>query len=76
MDIVVHLATEHVGVRRVREVVGMPGRVEGDTVELETIYTQRGDTLVRGDGYPPHPERFARAGIDLAQLLVDRAGAI
>jgi pilus assembly protein CpaF len=75
VDIVVHLATEHNGARRVREIVGVPGRVEGDVVELETIFAQHGDTLVRGDGYPPHPERFARAGIELAQLLGDRAGA-
>ena len=28
--------------------------------------------LVRADGYPPHPERFARTGTDLAALLRGR----
>jgi pilus assembly protein CpaF len=33
------------------------------------VFTTRGDQLVRADGWPPHPERFDRAGYDLARLL-------
>ena len=41
IDLVVHAALEHDGVRRVREVVAVPGRVEGDVVETADIFTQR-----------------------------------
>lgn len=69
VDIVVHIATEADGVRRVREIVGVPGRAEGDQIELEPIFSDRGGTLQRDGGFPPHPDRFARAGIDLPALL-------
>ncbi len=55
--------------RRVREIVGVPGRTEGEQIELEPIFSDRGGTLERDGGFPPHPERFVRAGIDLAALL-------
>jgi pilus assembly protein CpaF len=69
IDLVVHVALEHDGVRRVREVVAVPGRVEGDVVETADIFTQRDGVLRRADGFPPHPERFRRAGYDVAALL-------
>jgi pilus assembly protein CpaF len=71
VDMVVHTGTDHDGARRVREVVAVPGRVEGDVVELEPVFVQRNDRLVRADGYPPHADRFARAGYDLGRLLGD-----
>jgi pilus assembly protein CpaF len=69
IDLVVHAALEHDGVRRVREVVAIPGRVEGDVVETADIFTQREGVLRRADGFPPHPDRFRRAGYDVAALL-------
>jgi pilus assembly protein CpaF len=69
IDIVVHAALEHDGVRRVREVVAVPGRVEGDVVETADLFVQRDGVLRRADGFPPHPERFRRAGYDVASLL-------
>lgn len=69
VDIVVHIGTDRDGTRRVREVVGVPGRVEGDVIELEPIFARQAARLVRADGYPPHAERFADAGYDLADLL-------
>ena len=69
VDIVVHLATEPAGSRTVREIVGVPGRVEGEVVELEPIFVRRGSQLVCVDGYPPHLDRFERAGIDVGRLL-------
>jgi pilus assembly protein CpaF len=69
VDIVVHLATEADGSRAVREIVGVPGRVEGEVVELEPIFIRRGSQLVCIDGYPPHLDRFERAGIDVVRLL-------
>jgi pilus assembly protein CpaF len=69
VDLVVHAALEHDGVRRVREVVAVPGRVEGDVVETADLFVQRDGVLRRADGFPPHPERFRRAGFDVAALL-------
>ena len=69
IDLVVHIATERDGRRSVREVLAIPGRVEGDVVETADVFTTRGDRLVRADGWPPHTERFDRAGFDLSRLL-------
>ncbi len=69
VDLVVHLEIDHSGRRRVREVVGVPGRVEGGVIETADVFTTRHDRLVRAEGYPPHPERFARLGVDLTVLL-------
>jgi pilus assembly protein CpaF len=69
IDLVVHIATERDGRRAVREVLAVPGRVEGDVVETADVFASRGDHLVRADGWPPHPERFQREGFDLPRLL-------
>jgi pilus assembly protein CpaF len=69
VDLVVHLALEANGQRRVREIVGVTGRVEGEVIETSDIFTSRGARLERADGYPPHRERFDAAGIELADLL-------
>jgi pilus assembly protein CpaF len=69
IDLVVHVATDSDGRRVVREVVAVPGRVEGHVVALEPVFVRRAGALVRSDGFPPHPERFAAAGIDVAGLL-------
>ncbi|MGY1712512.1 ATPase, T2SS/T4P/T4SS family [Geodermatophilus sp. SYSU D00758] len=69
VDLVVHVGTDPDGRRRVREVVAVPGRAEGGVVELADVFTTRDGRLVRADGYPPRPERFAALGIDLAGLL-------
>jgi pilus assembly protein CpaF len=74
VDIVVHVATENDGRRRVREIVGVPGRVEGDVVEVEDLFTTRDGRLRRADGWPPHPERFVRNGFHIGSLLVDDEG--
>lgn len=71
VDLVVHLAMDADGRRRVHEVVAVPGRVEQDVVETADVYTTRGGRLVRADGYPPHLDRFERIGVDVAALLRD-----
>ena len=73
VDLVVHLDLEADGVRRVREVVAVPGRVEGDVIETETLFERRGGRLVCAGGRPPRREAFARAGLDLDLLLGERA---
>ena len=69
IDLVVHVQRDRDGRRAVSEIVGLSGRVEGETVEVSEIFADCGEGLTRGVGYPPREERFARAGFDLAQLL-------
>jgi pilus assembly protein CpaF len=69
VDLVVHLGIDADGVRRINEIVAVPGRAENDTIETEPVFVRRGAGLVRATGMPPRAERFARAGIDVAALL-------
>jgi pilus assembly protein CpaF len=69
IDLVVHLALDQRGRRRVQEIVAVPGLVEEGVVETADLFTTCGDQLVRAGGYPPHPERFDRIGADLTHLL-------
>ena len=73
IDIVVHQALERDGVRRVREILAVPGRIEGDVIEAADIFVTRGGVLRRADGYPPHVDRFERAGYDVPTLLAQEA---
>ncbi len=75
VDLVVQLGIDPGGFRRVREIVGLPGRVENGVIEIADIFTSHGNDLVRAQGYPPHPDRFLRSGIDLPALLADRTDA-
>jgi pilus assembly protein CpaF len=61
--------TDAQGQRQVREIVAVPGRVEGDIVELEHIFRWNDGLLERAHGYPPHRERFIDRSIDVAQIL-------
>jgi pilus assembly protein CpaF len=74
VDLVVHLSLDAHGRRRVHEIVGVPGRVENDIIEVDPIFTTNQDRLVRGRGQPPRAERFERAGFDLPALLSPGAG--
>jgi pilus assembly protein CpaF len=69
VDLVVHVAKDGTGHRRVREILAVPGRVEADVVEAADLFTSRGGRLVRAEGYPPHPERYEAVGADLPRLL-------
>lgn len=73
IDVVVHAALERDGQRVVREILCVPGRVEGEVIETAELFVTRGGRLVRGDGFPPHEDRFARAGIDVHRLLAPGA---
>jgi len=73
VDLVVQIGIDHDGSRRVREIVALPGRVEGGVVETADIFTTRDGALVRAEGYPPHTERFERHGFDLPGLLAGNA---
>ncbi|MFC0358683.1 CpaF family protein [Kytococcus schroeteri] len=69
VDLVVHCALERDGRRRVQQICALPGRAEGDVIEIADIFTRVEGELVRGDGFPPHTERFARAGFDVREIL-------
>jgi pilus assembly protein CpaF len=72
VDLVVHLGMDAAGARRVREIVAVPGRVEGDVIEVSHIFIRRHDRLERASGFPPHDERYEAAGVDLPSLLERR----
>ena len=69
VDLVVHLGIESAGVRRCNEIVGVPGRVENDNIETESIFAREGDRLVRTTGMPPRPGSYERAGFDINAIL-------
>ncbi|GEN79468.1 CpaF family protein [Actinotalea fermentans] len=70
IDLVVHLELDAQGRRRTREILAVPGRVENGVVETADVFRTGPDgVLRRADGFPPHADRYARAGIDLAALL-------
>jgi len=72
VDLVVHLGTDAGGHRRVREIVGVPGRIESDVIEVADIFTSRGNQLERAGGFPPHADRYEQAGVDLISALGHR----
>jgi pilus assembly protein CpaF len=69
VDLVVHLGIDQHGVRRVNEIVGVPGRVENDIIEAEPIFERTTGELRRTGGMPPRIELFERQGIDIHRLL-------
>lgn len=69
VDLVVHLGLDARGVRRVNEIVAVPGRVEADIIEIEPIFERRGDGLTWTGGLPHHLERYERVGVDVHRLL-------
>jgi pilus assembly protein CpaF len=69
VDLVVHLGIDNAGVRRVNEVVAVPGRVENDIVETEPIFVRQAGDLVHTGGMPTRLDSFERAGIDVPRIL-------
>ena len=55
VDLVVHLGIDSAGVRRVNEIVAVPGRVENDIVETEPVFVRKGGDLRahRRDAHAP-----------------------
>jgi len=69
VDLVVHLGLDGGGVRRVNEIVAVPGRVENDIVETEPVFVRQGGDLVHTGGMPTRLDTFERAGVDIHRLL-------
>lgn len=69
VDLIVHLGLGADGVRRVNEIVAVPGRVEHDVIEAEPLFVREGERLLRTRGMPSRLDAFARAGIDVLAVL-------
>jgi pilus assembly protein CpaF len=69
VDLIVHLGMAADGVRRVNEIVAVPGRVEHEVIETEPLFVRYADRLVRTRGMPSRMEAFVRAGVDVLGLL-------
>jgi pilus assembly protein CpaF len=69
VDLVVHLGIDEHGVRRVNEIVSVPGRVENDIIETEPLFERSDGELRRAAGTPTRVERFTRLGIDVHEIL-------
>ena len=69
IDLVVYIRADRDGVRRIHEIIGVPGRVEDGIIETAEIFVRKDGQLARANGYPPRPERFAAAGFNLGELL-------
>jgi pilus assembly protein CpaF len=63
------VALDAAGHRRVREIVGVTGRVEGEVIETSDLFVLRDGRLARGGGYPPHADRYEAAAIDVRSVL-------
>ena len=63
-----HLARPVQGQRHVEEIVGLSGRIEGDTVEVLPLFERRGEKLRCVGNQVPRAERFERAGFDANSL--------
>jgi pilus assembly protein CpaF len=69
VDLVVQVALSADGKRRVREIAAVPGRVEGDVIEVAPLFGWHPSGLVRLQGMPPRLDRFEAAGIDIHEVL-------
>lgn len=69
VDLVVHVHRDRHGRRRVREILAVSGRVEGDVVESTELFIDSGNGLERGAGSVAHPELFNNAGYNVTELL-------
>ena len=80
IDLVVHAALERDGRRTVREIAAVPGRVEGDVVEIADLFVRRGRRAAPGRRVPAargplrarglRPVRPARPGGRMTGLLL------
>lgn len=68
IDLIVYLEM-HGAVRRVGQILGVTGRVEGSRIETVSLFARDRHGLAWSGHQPPASERFAAAGIDLEEAL-------
>lgn len=66
IDLVVQVALDSGGGRRIVEVSSVTGRLENDRIEVETLWLWNNNKYERGLGSLPHPEKFANVGLPIA----------
>lgn len=69
IDIVIHIATSRDGRREIREIAALSGRIESGVIEMSDLFITGRMLCERANGFPPHAERFERAGYRLTDLL-------
>ena len=62
VDLVVHLGIGADGQRRVREIVGVSGRIEEQAIETETLFGTIDGKLRRAEGHRRTPSGSCRPG--------------
>ncbi len=75
VDLVIHIGIDERGLRRVNEIVSVPGRVENDVIETEPIFVRSGADLCRAGGMPTRIGSFERLGIDIHAILAGGTSA-
>lgn len=69
VDLVLHVHRDRTGRRYLREVLSIPGRVEGERIEAAEVWSWDGHDLRRGPGGSEWYERFEQAGFDLRAIV-------
>jgi pilus assembly protein CpaF len=71
IDLVVHLAIDRDGMRRVVEIAAPTGGCTGASVDADQIFTVRGGALVPTGVRPARLEKFRAAGLDPEMVLAE-----
>ena len=69
VDIVVHTALSPNGLRQVQAIGSVTGRVEGNTIEIDEIFSRINTELVASGNFPSRRELFSSQGFDLGTIL-------
>lgn len=73
IDLVVHCTRDPNGKRYVQEILSVRGRVEDGQFETSTLFDYTDGELRRAPGADWSHDKFALAGINVAQLLMERS---
>lgn len=68
IDLIVHLVNLQ-GQRRVAQILGVTGRLEGELIETVSLWERRTEGLHWTGQQPPSMEKFVSAGIDVQNLM-------
>ena len=66
IDLVIQVALDHAGRRRIIEVSSVTGRLENDRIEVETLWFWNENRYEPGLGSPPRPEKFSNVGLPIS----------
>jgi pilus assembly protein CpaF len=68
IDLIVHIAKLG-GTRRVHQIIGVTGRVEGDQIETTSLFERDAGGLRWCGNEPPARDRLEAAGIEVAEIV-------